>query len=175
MKTNRFLFAAVFVCLSGCSQTNPQVATEDGSHSHDAAHPEKGPHDGELIELGKEAFHAELVHGDENALSIFVLDSSATKAVSIAAEKLFLNLKNEGEVKTFDLTAKRVGSDPEGLSSQFVSTDPMLHQWLDAGARGKLTIEIQGKSYNGDIAHDHSSHDHSSHDHSHHDHSGHDH
>jgi hypothetical protein len=174
MKTNLFLFAAVCFYFSGCAKSDPQtdadanpgaVATEDGSDAHDIAHPEHGPHEGELIELGKEAFHAELVHGDDDALSIFVLDSSATKTVPIAAEKLVLSLKNEEEVKAFDLTAKPDGSDPVGLSSQFVSADPLLHQWLDNGAEGKLMIEIEGKSYNGDVAHDHSSHDHSGHDH----------
>ena len=129
----------------------------DDAHGH----AEHGPHGGELVELGKEDFHAELVHGDEG-IEMYVLDGSATKMVSIPAEKLVVSLKHQGQVRSFDLPAKPEESDEAGLAARFVSTDPQFDEWLDAGAEGAVVIQIQGKSYTGKITHDddHEGHNH---------------
>lgn len=132
----------------------------DGEHGH----PEHGPHGGDLVELGKEAFHAELVHGD-GGISMYVLDSAATKQVPIGAEKLVVSLKHDGQVASFDLTANPDASDPPGQTSRFTSTDPKLDEMLDAGAEGAVVIQIEGKSYTGKVAHDHEGHDHAGHRH----------
>lgn len=124
-------------------------------------HPEHGPHGGELVELGKEAFHAELVHGD-GGIAMYVLDGSATKQVAIASEKLVISLKHDDKVGSFDLAASPDANDPAGQSSRFTSTDPKLDELLDAGAEGAVVIQIEGKSYTGKIAHDH---DHTGHNH----------
>ncbi|WP_372896743.1 hypothetical protein [Stieleria sp.] len=176
MKTTFTCFSAVAlaVLLTGCnSSTNPPTsATGDpdtGSHAStdthdDHGHPEHGPHGGELVELGKEAFHAELVHGADG-ISMYVLDSSATKPVPIAADKLVVSLKHDGQVASFDLSANPDTNDPPEQSSRFTSVDEKLDQWLDAGAEGAVTIEIEGKSYTGNVTHDHEGHDHEGHDH----------
>lgn len=170
------LFAFV-VLLAGCkAKQSPSVAKpEDNSDAPiimDAmppmtadlhGHPEHGPHGGDLVELGKEAFHAELVHG-ERGVAIYVLDGATAKQVAIASEKLVVSLKHEGQIATFDLAADPEGNDPTGKASRFTSTDPKLDQWLDAGAEGAVVIEIEGKSYTGKLAHDHD-HDHASHNH----------
>lgn len=185
MKTSLLFTAALCVALVGCTKpdaTSPDSApdaqgqtavseeghdhTEDGhaehGHAEDAhaehGHPEHGPHEGELIELGQEDYHAELVHG-KDALSIYLLDSAATELVPIAAETLTLSLKHDGQVKSFELAASPEATDPEGQSSHFLSPSEELHDWLDAGAEGALTIEIEGKSYTGQVAHDHAGHD----------------
>lgn len=129
-------------------------------------HPEHGPHGGDLVELGKEAFHAELVHSD-GGIAMYVLDGSATKPVAIASEKLVVSLKHNGQVASFDLAANPDANDPPGQTSRFTSTDPKLDQWLDAGAEGAVVIQIEGKSYTGKVAHDH---DHEGHDHAGHNH-----
>lgn len=129
----------------------------DGVHSH----PAHGPHGGELVELGKEAFHAELVHGDAG-ISMYVLDGSATETVAIASEKLVVSLKHDDQVASFDLAADPEANDTPGQTAKFTSTDPKFHQWLDAGAEGAVVIQIEGKSYTGKIAHDH---DHTGHNH----------
>ncbi|MFK8115454.1 MAG: hypothetical protein AB8B91_24875 [Rubripirellula sp.] len=125
------------------------------------AHPEHGPHGGDLVELGKEDFHAELVHSDDG-IALFVLDGGATKQVPIESEKLVMSLKHDGQVASFDLVAKPDAEDPDGKSSRFVSADSKLDDWLDAGAEGAVVIQIQGKQYTGAVAHDH---DHAGHDH----------
>ena len=124
-------------------------------------HPEHGPHGGDLVELGKEAFHAELVHGD-GGIAMYILDGSATKQVAIASEKLVVSLKHDGQVAAFDLAAEPDDGESAGQSSRFTSTEPKLDQWLDAGADGAVAIQIEGKSYTGKISHNH---DHAGHSH----------
>ncbi|WP_182865226.1 hypothetical protein [Stieleria mannarensis] len=176
--TFRFMsLLGLVVVLTGCGGTSDppsdsgdataQSGSSDHTTSHDDhGHPEHGPHGGDLVELGNEAYHAELVHGDDGIL-MYVLDGSASKQVPIAAEKLMLSLKHDGQVASFLLAADPDSDDPLGESSRFKSADEKLHDWLDAGAEGAVVIEIDGKSYTGNVAHDH---DHSGHDHSGHDH-----
>ncbi len=162
------LLTAVVGCGSSQNEDDPVTNTSapivmdemppllDDAHDH----PDHGPHGGELVELGKEAFHAELVHGDEG-ISIYVLDGSATKTVAIAADKLVVSLKHDGQVNTFDLAARPDAEDAAGLASRFVSSDQQLDEWLDAGAEGAVVVQIEGKSYNGKVVHDHNHEGHS--------------
>ena len=176
MKTNLLVAAIACLGMSGCSQpdSSAEVDVDTGETVvMDAlppmleedidvhAHPEHGPHGGDLVELGKEAFHAELTHGEEG-VSMYVLDGAATKQVAIESEKLTVSLKHDDSVKSFDLAANPDATDPSGKSSRFTSSDETLDQWLDAGAEGAVVIEIEGKSYTGKVAHDH---DHAGHDH----------
>ena len=121
-------------------------------------HPEFGPHGGELVELGKEAFHIEMLHGS-GAIAMYVLDGSATQTVAIEADKLTVSLKHDGEVKSFELSADPQAEDTSGKSSSSTSTDVELNQWLEAEAEGAVILEVEGKSYTGMITHDHD-HDH---------------
>jgi hypothetical protein len=174
MKSKAIFTLIVLVPTFGCTKPSDNVVTSDAPIVMDDlppvldqhAHPEHGPHGGELIELGKEAFHGELVRG-QGGIAIFVLDSSATKPVPIASEKLTVSLKHEGQVKTFDLAANPDTNDPADMTSRFTSSDPQLGQWMDAGAEGAVVIQIEGKSFTGKISHDH--------DHDHGDHAGHNH
>lgn len=138
---------------------------DHAGHDHaEGAHPQHGPHNGELVELGKEAFHLEIVHG-EGAVAFYVLDGAAIEPVAIPASTLTVGLKHEGQVKRFDLDADPQASDPEGSTSRFTSTVPEFEQWLDAEAEGAVTVQIEGKSFTGNIKHDHAGHDHAGHDH----------
>ena len=82
-------------------------AAPAAGHAH--AHPTEGPHHGALIELGKEDYHAELVHEDAtDTVTIYILDSSATKPVPIAAKQLTLNMRaeNKDRLKALELLLK---------------------------------------------------------------------
>jgi hypothetical protein len=118
------------------------------------AHPTHGPHGGDLVELGKEEFHAEIVH-DAGGTVMYVLDASATKPVSIRTEQVVISLKHQGEVASFDVAGDPDADDPPGQTSRFTSADQRLAQWLDAGAEGAIVIQIEGKSYTGKVVHDH--------------------
>ena len=155
---------------SGCSddsstngpETSAPPGTMDSHAGH--AHPTEGPHHGDLIELGNEEYHAEILH-DETAgtVTIYVLDGAATGQVPIDATEVTINAKHDGKPEQFQLAAQPDASDPQGKSSRFVSNDPELAQHLDEeGADPRLVLTINGKSYRGVITHDH---DHEGHDH----------
>lgn len=168
------LALATFVALlAGCKseQSTPVKELEANSDAPivmdemppmlDDAHPEHGPHGGELVELGKEAFHIEFVH-DANGVVFYLLDGAVVDPVAIEAESLTVSLKHDDAVKTFELAASSQPEDPAGNSSRFVSADPLFIQWMNAEAEGAVVVEINGKSYTGKIAHDH---DHAGHNH----------
>ena len=77
--------------LAGCSDsgTGASPVVTDGppeAESHaEHAHPSEGPHQGDLVELGNEEFHAEVVHGEGGSVSVYILDSGAKAAVPVDA------------------------------------------------------------------------------------------
>ncbi len=172
------LLAAVAMSISGCQKgadspagTDPVSAlppdTMDGLDDHDHAahaHPSEGPHHGDLVELGNEEFHAEVVHDDEHGtVTIYILDGSATKQVATDASELIINVTHDGNPKQFLVAARPDDSDEVGKSSRFVSEDKQLAAHLDEEAASpRLVVKIDGKAYRGEIAH---SHDHEGHDH----------
>ena len=160
-----------FVSLAGCgSQTdkNSPVSGADSSSStvetatHGHSHAGEGPHHGHLIELGRGEYHAELVRDeDAGTVTVFILDGSAKNAVPIEAAELLINLKHDGKAEQFKLTASPVNDDPAGKSSRFVSDDADLSEDLDASdTEARLVVTIDGKSYSGDLHHDHAPHGH---------------
>ncbi len=128
------------------------------------AHPSEGPHHGTLVELGSEEFHAEVVH-DANSVTIYILNSSASKAVPIDAKALTINLLHDGAPEQYTLAANPDTGDTNGMASRFVLADAELAEHLDdESAMPKLMVTINGTPYVGEIKHDHD-HDHSGHDH----------
>lgn len=169
MKTHLLALTLVSFTLIGCSGKDVQVSEAPEATGpieiegmppmiEMGGHPEHGPHGGELVELGKEAFHIEVMHGT-GAVAMYVLDGSATQPVAIEAEKLTVSLKHDGEVKSFELPADPQAEDPSGKSSRFTSTSADMDQWLEAEAEGAVIVQIERKSYTGKFSHDHD-HDH---------------
>lgn len=167
---SRGFAATVFttaLLLSGCgdssnpgspiSSPSPTAESEEGHE-----HPTEGPHHGDLVELGNEEYHVEIVHGDGGEVTVYVLDSGAKKPVPIDAAEITINLSHKGEAEQFKLQASPEAGDPEGYSSRFTLKDEHLAEDLDAeDATAKLVITINGKQYTGKIEHDH---DHAGHD-----------
>ncbi|MCM2373024.1 hypothetical protein [Aporhodopirellula aestuarii] len=173
MKTSFLTLLLACFTLIGCSNKNAQNDSPDDSSGplviddlpplmDGDSHPEHGPHGGELIELGKEAFHIEMLHGT-GSVAMYMLDGSAIEPVAIEASKLTVSLKHDNEVRSFDLAADPQADDASGKSSRFTSTDAEMDHWMESGAEGAVIVEIEGKSYTGKISHDHD-HDHD-HDH----------
>jgi len=180
MKTNLALAAVACLWMAGCAEkdtqsdasvesSDPIVMDDMPPMMDEHGHPEHGPHGGELVELGKEAFHIEIMHGT-GAVALYVLDGSATKPVAIQADKLTVSLKHDGKVKSFELPADPQSDDEEGKSSRFTSTDAQMDESMESGDEGVVILQIDGKSYTGRISHDH---DHEGHDHGSHE--GHEH
>lgn len=196
------LAMAAFV-LSGCadppdsSPTSTASSSEETHHDDDGhdhgeeghAHPSEGPHGGDLIELGNEEYHAELIHpnhhdddaiphkdgdheeghddheGDHDhaGITIYILDGSAEKTVAIDATEITLNLSHDGKPEQFKLAAMPTDTDAEGKSSRFASDNKdLLEHFHEEEIEGTLVLKINGKSYRGKVAHDH---DHEGHGH----------
>jgi hypothetical protein len=140
------------VCAAGgVSALAASPAMQKGAHAH--AHPTEGPHHGSLIELGREDYHAELVHDHAaKSITIYMLDGSAAKAVAIDAKQLTLNLVVGGKPQQFQLAAQRQATDPEGKCSAFGSTGEAMCKALDAkGTTGRLNVEVAGKVFVGKL------------------------
>jgi hypothetical protein len=161
---------AVAIGLAGCTgepagngpETSPPPPTVDMNHDHD--HPSEGPHHGELIELGNEEYHAELVHED-GAVSIYILDRSARELVPIGAPEVTINLVHDAQPQQFALSASPQEGDASGRASRFTSTDAALADALDhEDSNARLAVTIAGKAYTGRIVHSHAGH---AHDHPH--------
>lgn len=160
-----FAPALLVLGLYGCSgpspatsnqaKPNPTVETEEAGHGH--AHSSEGPHGGSLIELGDEAYHAELVHDDAaGTVTVYVLDSTAQAEVPIEAPEVTINIKHEGHGEQFKLAAAVPQGNTTGKSSQFGSNDAELAKELDhEHAEAELVVLIDGKQYRGTIEHHH--------------------
>jgi hypothetical protein len=197
LKTILALMAVSMFTLSGCaepsggdqfsevSEDDNEQANEDPHAGH--AHPSHGPHGGDLIELGNEEYHAELVHphghdddahhdgdkegqhedGDHAAhehagITIYILDGAAKDQVAIAAAEITLNLTHDGKPVQFTLAASPDEGDAEGKSSRFASAEKgLLEHFHEAeDVEGTLVLSIGGKSYRGKLAHKHGDDDH---------------
>ncbi|HIF01079.1 MAG TPA: hypothetical protein EYG03_05485 [Planctomycetes bacterium] len=170
------LIAVAVISVTGCQESveSPVSSspvstlppdTMGDPDDHDAhAHPSEGPHHGDLVELGNEEYHAEVVHDEDHGrLEIYILDGSATKQVAIDTTELTINISHDGQPEQFILTAKPDEGDEDGKSSRFVSDDKELAEHLDEeGTSPRMVVKINGKSYRGEIKHDH---DHEGHDH----------
>lgn len=148
------------VSFTGCGDAPPPVK-ESAPPAEAHAHPTEGPHHGDLVELGAEEYHAEVVHGEGGEVTVYVLDSAAAKAVPIAAAEITINLTHDGEAEQFTLAASPEEGDPEGKASRFFLKDEDLAHDLDHdGAAAKIVVNIDGKQFTGKINHEHGHADH---------------
>lgn len=166
MRTRNAIITLMLATMVGCGEPE-NVSTVDEHDSPATAeangHPETGPHRGTLIELGGEEYHAELVH-DESSVTVYILDSAAKQAVPIESPSLTISALHDDAPEQFLLVAAPQPDDPSGKASKFMLADEeLLHALEHHDAQPKLSVEINGKSYRGEIAHEH--HDSDSHDH----------
>ena len=163
---NQFVVAIALsaFAITGCGDSATSTSGDANESSEEHAHAAHGPHEGDLIELGSEEYHAEIVHDEKSgSIAVYILDSSAKKQVPIDAQEITVNAKHDGQPEQFALKASPDSDDPQGTSSRFVSNDEELAHHLDEeDAEARLVVKINGKSYSGTLAHDH---DHAGHDH----------
>ena len=154
------LLLAMTFGLTGCGgepgtavTATPTDSAPAGHHPH--AHPSKGPHQGDLIELGNEEYHAEILH-DQQSVTIYVLNRGATQQVAIDAKEIVINAKDGDQPQQFSLSASPDDTDPPAKSSRFVVTAPDLVQLLERhDSNPRVVLTIAGKSYRGNIVHTH--------------------
>lgn len=151
------LAASVLLGCNGGQPAAPAPSTTSTTAAADVHdHPTEGPHHGDLVELGNEEYHAEIVHGTGGEVTIYILDSKATTAVPIDATEVVINLSHDGNAEQFKLPAAADSGDPAGKSSRFTLKDEELASDLDSeGTAAKIVIKINGKAYTGKIEHHH--------------------
>jgi len=128
------------------------------------SHAEHGPHGGELLEIGKEEFHAELVIDEtKKQLAIFLMDSKVKDFVALDVPFLAVNLKMAGKPVQMKLKPMPQEIDKPGFASRFGITSKELLDALHGGhADAKLALKIGSKAYAVKLVHDH---DHAGHNH----------
>lgn len=132
----------------------PPTVSGDHGHSHDEhGHPSEGPHHGVLVELGKEEYHAEVVHDDkEGTVTVYFLDGTAEKTATIDATEVTINVKHGDKPEQFKLPAAPEKTDGEGKSSRFQLKEKELIEHLDEkDASATLQVTIGGTPYSGKI------------------------
>lgn len=145
--------------LLGCGGSGDKPTTEvkdkghDHAHDHDHAH--HGPHEGHLIELGEEEFHAEWTHDDATGkVTIYVLDGAIKKEVPIAAETVTIVVKNKADEKSYELTAVNRTTGDMPTARQFEIIDKELVGVLETiggDISATLKIDVNGKKFDGKI------------------------
>jgi hypothetical protein len=164
---HRMLFSAALVvavgslgAVTGCGNTKTDDAkrpTKAADHSDHEDH-EEGPHGGKVIELGDGAFHAELVHDDQDqSVTVYLLGADLKKPALSAEKEITLNITVNGKPQQFMLQAAPQEGDAAGESSRYQLKDAKLGEALDApNNQGRLRVTIGGEQYSGAVeAHDH--------------------
>lgn len=176
---DRLFMVMATLCLGlaavGCGQQQKptavakQPAPDIESSPGEPAHPERGPRGGQLIELGEEEYHAELLHDDDtHVVTVYMLDGEARNDVAISAPNLTIRLDSAG-AKDYQLGP--VALDHETHAAVFcyeTMSKELCHALDEEGASATLLVKIDGRTLKGAIEHVHDhDHDHE-HGHAHH-------
>lgn len=158
------LTATFAMVLAGCTDGGSEFTevghdeSEVGHEDHSGhGHGVQGPNGGEIVEVGNEEFHAEVVVDEStHRIDVFILGSDAKTAKPIAASEISLSFKHGDEVEEFKLTAAALDGEPEGQSSKFNITDEELFEELHEHSEGAtLSFTAGGESLSGTVAHSH--------------------
>lgn len=137
------------------------AATQAGASPHSHDHNAHGPNNGDLLEIGRGEYHAELVVDEESQqIVVYLLDSALKSYISIDAAYLTVNFKAGNKPAQVKLLPVPQDADAKNLSSRFSLISPALFAALhDSKSDAKLSLKIGKKSYVSKLAHDHN-HDH---------------
>ncbi len=149
----------VFVFSASIQGVQPQ---QSDAAKH--VHPTHGPHGGELLEIGKEEFHVEVMLDEsKKQLVVYLLEKDAKSSIAIEATYLAVNLMLSGKPVQIKMKSMPQYIDPKGLSSCFGAVSPELIDALhNPKSDPKLAVRIHNKAYVTKIVHKHN---HAGHDH----------
>ena len=170
----RRILIAHFLCfiacvLAGCGPTDKKGTKEGGKVDEHAGHDHsaKGPHEGHLVELGNEEYHAEWGHDDESGkVTVWILDSKAKGNVPIAAESIVIKTKNKEETESFELPAvdRTTGEKPAAFKFEIVSKELVGKLETPKITTPTIHVDVNGTPFVGKIE-EHAEHDHARHKH----------
>lgn len=148
----------LFGCESG-QETRTFTETDDVTHADEDAHAHAhGPHEGHIIELGGEDYHAELtLDSASRKLTVYLLAADLKTPLPTDAASVSVRLKVGEENQEIVLAAQPQPGDGEGKASQFTQQEGTLPESIqDAeGLLGEVVVSINGTQYRGQITHDH--------------------
>src|SRR6476646_2702981 len=112
------LAALVGFSLAGCNSTaNHSEKTPKADEAHAHEHHHHCPHNGHMMELGEEEYHAEWTHDESGKVTFYILDSEAKKEVPIATDKIVIDVKiGDNKPVTYELPAVNT---TDGKSAMF--------------------------------------------------------
>lgn len=148
-----WLVPCIALVLAGCGDKQvgaPAKRTEkpgEQAHEHPAA-----PHGGELLELGEEEAHLELIHDSKaGRVTVYVLGKDGKTAVAVAAPTIVVATKDGPQ----ELTLTAVNPKADGTADTFKGTHAgLMAEPLD----GRIRVTIGGKAYQAPLEaapHDH--------------------
>ncbi len=140
---------------AGCTKQPPAAdgvkSAEHNEHGHDHEHEHvhSGPHQGHLMVLGEEEYHAEWTHDESGKVTFYILDAAGKNVVPIEAEQITIDVKiGDHEPKRYELVA--VGPK-EGKASAFEIVDKqfaaLFDQLKSTGLTLTLNVDVGGKHY----------------------------
>jgi hypothetical protein len=129
---------ALFACaaLAACGKDAEKKPAPTAAHEE-----HKAPHGGEILELGEEDAHLEMVHdGAAGTLTVYVLDKDVKTPIAIAAPTVTVRTKDGN--KEVPATAVNAGADGNA------DTWKMTHDALKSDPLdGRIRVTIRGKPY----------------------------
>lgn len=144
-----FVIALTAGCREDSHQGHTHAPSTASSHAH--GHEHIAPHGGEIVVLGNEAFHLELVH-DRAAgrLTLYVLDGHMENFIRLPVPSLKLTCTIDGKEQRLTLAAVAQAATGEtvGNTSQFAGEA----EWLKTNDRFTGVLEalaIQGMVFAG--------------------------
>ncbi len=118
-------FAAVVAALTGCSKAPPATtpAAAPTGHADHAAH---AAHGGVMVEIGKDAYHAEVVFEADGTVRLYLLDQDARAVVETdaTAVEAFARPDDVTSSSKFEFTPSPQAGDAEGKTSRLVGKLP---------------------------------------------------
>ena len=162
---NCAVLSATLLFVAGCGSKDDEFKEYGKSKASDTkkAHVhEEGPHDGHLIELGEEEYHAELVFDEKSRkTTLYILGSDPETAHPIDAKEVEFHLEEGDGYTELIFAAAPQEDDPDGKSSRFELAADDLPAAIDEEEKfvGHIDVTIGGKVYEGEVDHDHEGHD----------------
>jgi hypothetical protein len=147
--------ASLPLAVTGCGPKPNANKAGDHDHDHDHDHAAHGPHDGHVLELGEEEYHAEWTHEDDTGkVTVYLLDKDIKEAVPTAAEHVKISLKlGDSDMEYLLEPVGRTDGDMP-TASQFELVDkPLATALVTEGVEATLEVEIGGKPYTAKIEH----------------------
>ncbi len=156
-----FAIALNLIATASAQQTKPTLVAGRNAapaHSHAAHdHGTVGPNKGNVLEIGRGEYHAELVVDEETKqVTIYLLDSKLKSYVAIDSPFVTVNFKIGNKPAQVKLLPVPLDADAKGASSRFSLINAELFEALhDAKSDAKLSLRIDKKNYVTKLSHTH--------------------